>query len=108
MRWLWDLGFLGFALVSLPRFLGRLSQAEDPWRLLRERLGFFPPSFLPRFQGTRPIWIHGVSVGEVLAVEKLIQLLFEKRPDAHEKLLDFKGTDLGRLYEDAFVRPVRR
>lgn len=34
--------------------------------------------------------------------------LFEKMPEAHEKLMDLKGTDLGRLYQDAFVRPVRR
>lgn len=80
-RWWYDLGFSIFGIVSLPHFLGRLRQAEAPGRLLRERLGLFSRESLAALKGTRPLWIHGVSVGEVLACEKFIQLIREKNPD---------------------------
>ena len=80
-RWIYDLGFLIFGIFSLPHFLGRLRQAEDPSRLVRERFGFLPPEPFGPFEGTRPLWIHCVSVGEVLAVEKFIQLIRERKPE---------------------------
>ena len=80
MRWLYDLGFLTFGLVSLPHFLGRLKQAEDRKELLRERLGFLPQRNLTTFRGKQPVWIHCVSVGEVLAVEKFLKLFLGKEP----------------------------
>ncbi|MBI4115562.1 MAG: 3-deoxy-D-manno-octulosonic acid transferase [Candidatus Omnitrophica bacterium] len=81
IRWIYDLGFLLFGIFSLPHFLGRLKQAEDPKQLLRERLGLFSPECLEKLAGKRPLWIHAVSVGEVLAVEKLIQLIKAKKPE---------------------------
>lgn len=83
MRWLYDLGFSLFAVFSLPHFFSRLRQAEDPAELVRERLGGLSPEKKARL-GTGPsLWIHGVSVGEVLAAEKLIGLLLKRRPDLH-------------------------
>ena len=73
-RWLYDLGFLTFGLVALPHFLKKIDAAEDRRRLVRERLGFLDPPSRFRWQGGHPLWIHCVSVGEVLAVEKLFHL----------------------------------
>lgn len=83
MQWVYDLGFLLFALFSLPHFLGRLPQAENPAELVRERLGFFSPEKTARFRGKTCLWIHAVSVGEALAAEKLISLLLERYPALH-------------------------
>lgn len=80
IRWIYDLGFFIFGIVSLPHFLGRLRQEKTPGRLLRERFGFLPAESLAPFEKTRPLWIHCVSVGEVLACEKFIELLLKKKP----------------------------
>lgn len=79
-RWFYDLAFFIFGIFSLPHFLMRLRQAENPGRLLKERFGLFSPEFLSRWGGERPLWIHGVSVGEVLSVEKFVELLLERKP----------------------------
>ena len=73
------MGFLAFGIFSLPHFLRKLQQAEDKSRLVRERFGFLPPDLSAWLKGTRPIWIHCVSVGEVLAVEKFVRLLLERK-----------------------------
>ncbi len=79
-RWIYDLGFLIFGIFSLPHFLARLREAPLPRQLIRERFGFLPLDFLSAFGTVRPLWIHCVSVGEVLAAEKFIQLILERRP----------------------------
>ncbi|MCX5710805.1 MAG: 3-deoxy-D-manno-octulosonic acid transferase, partial [Candidatus Omnitrophica bacterium] len=53
-----------FAIISLPVYLfkGKLHRG------LLERLGF-----LPKVAWSRPIWVHAVSVGEVMSVKGLIR-----------------------------------
>lgn len=80
-RWIYDLGFLIFGILSLPHFLGRLRQAQAPGRLIQERFGFLPREPLALFRKTRPLWIHCVSVGEVLAAERFIRLILERKPE---------------------------
>ena len=66
------------ALVSLPWWLFQMRLGK--YRAgLRERLGRVPE----RLKGARPgaIWVHAVSVGEVLAVSQLIAELQKKYPD---------------------------
>ena len=92
IRWLYDLGFLFFGIASLPHFLMRLGQAEDAGRLLRERFGFLSPEYLARTRKGPCLWIHGVSVGEILAVEKFLRLILEKRPDLHVTLTTVTPT----------------
>lgn len=57
-------------IVTLPYYAFRFRKYLPT---LRERLGFVPP-----VDGTRPIWIHAVSVGELRAVDPLIRRLREK------------------------------
>jgi len=102
VSWLYDLGFLVFGIISLPHFVARLGQAEDRGRLLRERFGILPKKLISGTQGTRTIWVHGVSVGEVLAVEKFIHLLLERRPDVRIVLTTVTptGQSLAKKWEN--------
>jgi 3-deoxy-D-manno-octulosonic-acid transferase len=62
---------LGFLFYLPKEILKRKNQ--EPFKWLKEKLGMIEP---PAFEIKRPvIWIHAVSVGEVLAVSPLIELL---------------------------------
>lgn len=81
MVFLYNLAFLGFAVFYLPFFLMRLQGAEDRRRLLKDRLGIFNKDFREALLGKRIVWLHAVSVGEVLAAEKFICRFLEKFQD---------------------------
>ncbi len=108
LRWLYDLGFLTFGLVSLPHFLGRIRQAEDRGRLIRERFGIFPKEVREEFANARPLWIHCVSVGEVLAVEKLLELFRRNRPGQSIVLTTVTptGQQIAKKWETEFLKVI--
>ena len=60
-------------IVSFPYYLVRFRKYSPT---LGDRFGFLK---LPQLQGS--IWVHAVSVGEVKAVEKLLERLHEQFPD---------------------------
>ena len=65
-------------LVSLPYWM--LARRHGKWREgLGERLGKVPARL--KAQSTRAIWVHAVSVGEVLAMSELVRKLRERFPD---------------------------
>ena len=79
--------------VLAPYFALRGWRAGEPARALRERLGSLPPEIAARASasvrvtnssstdtGPGPIWIHAVSVGEVLAAKPLIEGLQHRFP----------------------------
>lgn len=70
---LYDLAFLIFVICYLPVFL--FKKKMHPGFLMR--LGFFPK----HLKLDRPIWVHAVSVGEVMAVRHLIEELRLTYPD---------------------------
>ncbi len=83
MSFLYNLSFLVFGIFYLPIFLIKLRQAESPARLMRERLGLLPVSLKEKFLGKKIIWIHAVSVGEVMAVRHLIACWTKGDPSYH-------------------------
>ena len=107
-RWIYDLSFLTFGLISLPHFLGRIEQAEDRGRLIRERFGIFSPETRRQFANARPLWIHCVSVGEVLAVEKFLELFRQNRPGQPLVLTTVTptGQRIAKKWESEFLKVI--
>jgi 3-deoxy-D-manno-octulosonic-acid transferase len=68
-------------LVSSPWWIWRMI-ASDRYRAgLRGRLGQVPQHLARATEGSKTIWLHAVSVGEVLAAERLIAELRAALPD---------------------------
>ncbi len=80
LAFLYNAAFLVFGMGYLPIFLTKIRQAESPARLLRERLGLLSDSLSQKCRGKEVIWVHGVSVGEVMAARKLIQGFLDRAP----------------------------
>lgn len=68
---------VGF-VIALPVFLWRGRATGKYFRTFRERMGRLPV-FL-NVDGERSIWVHAVSVGEVLAARPLIEALKQRHP----------------------------
>ena len=83
MTFLYNAAFFFMALGFLPSFLARTRQAESGRELLRQRLGILPSSLKETLIGKRVIWIHAVSVGEVMAVENFVRRLLRDCPGYH-------------------------
>lgn len=71
---------MGWVLLPLllPYFLRRVWRQRDYIRNLRERFGLLPNEFNQTTHGS--IWVHAVSVGEIVAAATLISALRERYP----------------------------
>jgi 3-deoxy-D-manno-octulosonic-acid transferase len=75
---LYELGFILGFLCYLPRALWRRRLPHAGWTM---RLGRYPAGVLEPLRGHRPVWVHAVSVGEVLAARPLLRALSDQRPN---------------------------
>ena len=64
-------------LVYLPKGLWRRRLPHRGWAM---RVGRYPAELRARLRGPDPIWIHAVSVGEVLAIRPLVRALRAAHP----------------------------
>lgn len=76
MRILYDIFFLLFSLAYLPTLIFKGKAHKD----FKERFGFLPES-LGHLK--RPVWIHGVSVGEAGVAVKLAAEIKRRFPGTH-------------------------
>jgi len=74
-------------LLLVPYYALRTWTRGEPSRALAERLGSLPPEIASRAAASsdenpaaRPVWIHAVSVGEVLAARPLVEGLKQRFP----------------------------
>lgn len=78
MYLLYSLAILAFFLIASPYFLYQALRYRKYIGSVRQRLGYLPVTF--NLDGDESIWIHAVSVGEVLTVRALVGDLKARYP----------------------------
>lgn len=81
MRFLYNLLFPLALLLILPRYLARMFRRGDYRRDFGQRFARYSTELERRFASGSWIWVHAVSVGELLIALKLIDALHRRRPD---------------------------
>ncbi|MGI9114623.1 MAG: 3-deoxy-D-manno-octulosonic acid transferase [Chthoniobacterales bacterium] len=76
---LWPVGLL----VFMPGFLLKMFRRGGYRKNFSQRLGFYSAEIRQRLRNQRPVWMHAVSVGEVMIALKLARQLRALRPDMH-------------------------
>lgn len=95
------MGYAAFALAS-PYYLIRMMAARKYRAGLRQRLGFYSSEEKKRLQSGPYIWIHAVSVGELMAARPLLKRLKSEFPQ-HKTLVTTvteTGQNLARESEE--------
>ena len=77
MAILYNIAFLIFAIFYIPVFL--LNRRREGIAL---RLGLYPEELIERLKERRNIWIHAVSVGEVMALASLMEAIRKRYPQS--------------------------
>ncbi|MFM8458264.1 MAG: 3-deoxy-D-manno-octulosonic acid transferase [Chthoniobacterales bacterium] len=79
MRFLYNLVFPIVLMVSLPGYLLRMVRRGNYRRDFAQRLGRYSPGLQSRFARGEWIWVHAVSVGELLVALKIIAELHRRQ-----------------------------
>jgi 3-deoxy-D-manno-octulosonic-acid transferase len=74
-RWLFNLGYLSLTALIWPWFVYKYATTGKYRAGIRQRLGG-----LPARESRRSIWVHAVSVGELLQIRPLLKALRERHP----------------------------
>lgn len=80
MYLLYSLALFFLAIAYLPIFLFQAIKTGKHYKGLKERLGYYSPATPAWLEKGKPIWIHAVSVGEVMAASTLVPLLKDRYP----------------------------
>lgn len=75
MFWTYNVLLVPATLLLLPYFLWKIATVEKYRAGFFRRFGFSPPSLPGPERAGRPLWIHGVSMGEILATLPLYRRL---------------------------------
>jgi 3-deoxy-D-manno-octulosonic-acid transferase len=94
----YNLALLTALLAGAPWWLWRVATTQKYRQGLRQRLGFVPKHLITRSEGKPVIWLHAVSVGEVLAISRLAQEIGAAFPnhDLRISTTTRTGQDLAR------------
>ena len=80
MMFIYSCALLLVLVLGLPYWLLRMATSGKYRTGLSGRLGRVPQRLRQAVQGKPTIWLHAVSVGEVLAASRVVQELAEARP----------------------------
>ena len=97
MRLIYDLIYMLYALFYLPATWLKGKRIRG----LAQRLGFYLPELIQSRNNKRTIWLHAVSVGEVLSVAPLLESLRKEFPQY--KLVVSVTTSAGFLLAEKIV-----
>ena len=81
------------SLGALPYFAIKSLHTTKYRAGLRQRFGHVPPEIAVALRGVRPLWLHAVSVGEVIAAVPLVSALRQRFP--HLLILVSTVTETG-------------
>ena len=83
MKWLlYNFLFAIAYLLMLPRFLFRMVKRGGYANRFADRFGFYPPEIAARLRdGTKRVWVHAVSVGEVAVAGQLMAEMRRQCPN---------------------------
>lgn len=96
---IYDIALIIFAILYIPYFIVRRKYHRDMWM----RLGFLPGKAIKALEGQKPIWVHAVSVGEVMAAKPLLDELHKEFPD--KKIIISTVTKTGNNIARNIARP---
>src|SRR5438270_10350113 len=91
MYFLYSILLIAALGLTLPYWLAQMLLRGKYREGLGERLGSVPPRLRPATSNENCIWVHAVSVGEVLAISKLVA---ELRSRFHEWRIVLSTTTL--------------
>jgi len=77
MTLLYDIIFILFSILYLPYLIFTGRYHKELW----QRFGLYPKDIIERLKNKEVIWIHAVSVGEVMAARGLCEATLEKYPE---------------------------
>ena len=90
---LYNILLLLASLGALPYFAIKSLHTTKYRAGLRQRFGHVPPEIALALRGVRPLWLHAVSVGEVIAAVPLVSALRQRFP--HLLILISTVTETG-------------
>ena len=73
---IYDIVFVVFLFFYVPIFFFKKRKRHG----IGLRLGFYPKELINKLSGRKNVWVHAVSVGEVMAVSPLVKAIHEKYP----------------------------
>lgn len=77
---MWYLFYNLVSFLALPIIVGALGINRKDREGLWQRIGFVPKQVRDKLNGSRPIWLHAVSVGEVTASIPIIKKIKAEHP----------------------------
>jgi 3-deoxy-D-manno-octulosonic-acid transferase len=77
----YNVAFFVAFIITWPYFSYRLWKRGHWWRGLEQRLGIYRKAVRQQLRNGSDIWIHAVSVGEVMLARVLIEKLREQNPN---------------------------
>jgi len=89
---LYNVGFMTFFFITGPFFLWRLWRRGKLLPQFGQRFGLYSKGVRERLAPGADLWIHAVSVGEVMIARVLIRCLREMRPDLRIVVSTTTGT----------------
>ncbi|MDZ4789408.1 MAG: glycosyltransferase N-terminal domain-containing protein [Blastochloris sp.] len=82
LQWFYNVGFTLAFVLTWPWFALHMWRRGNFWRGFNERFSFYSPELQSRLSHLKePIWIHAVSVGEMMLARVLVDELRLLRPD---------------------------